>query len=81
MESRFSDITKETPFARDSVKNGSDDINSGNDELALNLSNKSTLVLRKGSPFVKLLEDLLGGLCIDLLKEKALEECLVDVEE
>lgn len=61
MESKFSDITKKTPFASDSVKNGSDDINSGKEELALNLSKRSALALRKGSPFVKLLEDLLGG--------------------
>lgn len=41
MESKSLDITKETPFARDSVKKGSDDINSGNEELALNLRNRS----------------------------------------
>jgi hypothetical protein len=44
MESKFSDITKETPFARDSVKNGSDDINSGKEELALDVNNRSNWI-------------------------------------
>jgi hypothetical protein len=38
MENRFSDITKQTPLARDSAKKGSDDMNSGYEELALQIN-------------------------------------------